>query len=173
VNWVALKAGLNGSKQANARSWLLFGMNVDTAPEPGDVVVFWRGSRDSWLGHVGFFLGFSKNGQRIYCLGGNQGNQVSVSAYPAENLLGFRRLSAAGRISIPDPILKQGDKGDNVKSLQDCLKAVGINCGTSDGDFGPTTETSVKQLQSMKTGLQVNGVYNRETRDFLFETMNA
>ena len=173
VNWVAKKAGLKGSGQANARSWLLVGINVDTAPEPGDVVVFWRGSRDSWLGHVGFFLGFSKDGRRIYCLGGNQGNQVSVSAFSIDNLLGFRRLGSQGRVSIPDPVLKKGDKGERVKALQNSLKAAGLSCGTSDGDFGDLTEKSVKMLQSMKTGLAIDGIYNESTKDFLFETLNA
>jgi hypothetical protein len=35
------------------------------------------------------------------------------------------------------------------------------------------TEDAVKLLQSMKTGLTINGVYNQETRDFLFEILNA
>jgi len=173
VNWVAKKAGLKANGKANARSWLLEGVNVDTAPEPGDVVIFWRGSPDSWKGHVGFFFGFSIDGERVYCLGGNQGNQVSLSAYSIENVLGFRRLAAAGMISIPEPVLKKNDVGDIVKLLQDALKAAGIDCGTSDGDFGTDTEDAVKLLQSMKTGLTVDGVYNQATRDFLFEVLNA
>lgn len=173
VNWVAKKVGLKCSGKANARSWMLEGINVDTAPEPGDVVVFWRGSRDSWQGHVGFFFGFSIDGERVYCLGGNQGNQVSVSAYPIENVLGFRRLAASGVTELPDPVLKKNDQGDNVKALQDALKAINIDCGTSDGDFDTMTEDAVKLLQSMKNGLTVNGVYNQETKEFLFETINA
>jgi uncharacterized protein (TIGR02594 family) len=173
VNWVAKKAGLRGSGKANARSWLLSGKNVDNAPEPGDIVVFWRGSPDSWLGHVGFFFGFSIDGERVYCLGGNQGNQVSVSAYSIENVLGFRRLVPSGIVSLPAPVLKKGDKGDKVKGLQDALKEAGFDCGTSDGDFGNRTENAVKLLQSMKTGLPVNGVYNKETKDLLFEVLNG
>ncbi len=173
VNWVAKKAGLKASGKANARSWLLEGLNVDTAPEPGDVVIFWRGSPDSWLGHVGFFLGFSIDGERVYCLGGNQGNQVSISAFSMDNVLGFRRLAASGMIALPDPVLKKNDKGNKVKALQDALKAAGIDCGTSDGDFGTLTENAVKLLQSMKTGLTVDGVYNEATKDFLFEVLNA
>lgn len=52
------------------------------------------------------------------------------------------------------------------------FKAVGINCGTSDGYFGPLTETAVKQLQSMKYGLAIDGVYGEETRSFLLEILN-
>ncbi len=94
MNWVALKAGLVRSRQASARSWLQVGQNKDTAPLPGDIAVFWRNSPASWQGHVGIFFGFSYDGTEIYCLGGNQGDQVSISAYPRETVLGFRRLTA-------------------------------------------------------------------------------
>ncbi|MGV8090979.1 MAG: TIGR02594 family protein [Mangrovibacterium sp.] len=173
VNWVAMKAGLVRSKQANARSWLLVGQNVDSSPLPGDVVVFWRNNPTSWEGHVGIFFGFSYDGAKVYCLGGNQGNQVSISAYPKDTVLGFRRLTATpGMIDIPNVTLRKGDKGKDVKSLQDALKAAGINCGTSDGDFGPLTENAVKQLQSMKYGLTIDGIYEENTRNFLFEVLN-
>ncbi|MGV8138554.1 MAG: TIGR02594 family protein [Mangrovibacterium sp.] len=173
INWVAMKAGLVRSKQANARSWLLVGQNADTSPLPGDIVIFWRGSPGSWEGHVAIFLGFSSEGTKVYCLGGNQGNQVSISAYPRDTVLGFRRLLAEpAMIDLPEVTLQRGDKGDAVKALQDALKAVGINCGTSDGDFGPLTETAVKQLQSMKYGLTIDGIYGEETRSFLLEILN-
>jgi len=173
VNWVAMKAGLVRSKQANARSWLLVGQNADTSPLPGDIVIFRRGSPASWEGHVGIFFGFSYEGTKVYCLGGNQGNQVSISAYPKDTVLGFRRLSAEPAMTdLPDATLRRGNKGDAVKALQDALKAVGINCGTSDGDFGPLTETAVKQLQSMKYGLTIDGIYEEHTRNFLFEILN-
>lgn len=172
MNWVAKKAGLKGSGQLNARSWLTVGRNVDNTPEPGDVVVFWRGSKNSWQGHVGMFFGFSKDGSRVYCLGGNQGNQVSVSGYSTDTVLGFRRLASSVMINPPDKVLKSGDKGDEVKALQNALKAAGIDCGTSDGDYGPKTENAVKQLQSMKTNLAIDGVYGPLTRDFLVEILN-
>ncbi len=38
-----------------ARQWLGFG--TDVAPQLGAVLVFWRGSRDGWTGHVGFYWG--------------------------------------------------------------------------------------------------------------------
>jgi len=168
-----MKAGLKQSEKANARSWLEVGLNVDNDPEPGDIVIFWRDSVDSWLGHVGIYFGFSKDGKRVYCLGGNQGNQVSVSAYPLERVLGFRRLAEAGLTTLPDPVLKQGDKGDVVKALQDALKAAGYNCGTSDGDYGGKTESAVKLLQEGKPGLAKDGIYNEETKDALFDMLNA
>jgi uncharacterized protein (TIGR02594 family) len=172
LNWVAKKAGLQCSHNLNARSWLNVGQPVDLCPEPGDIVIFWRESPDSWKGHVAIFFGFSADGKRIYCLGGNQGNQVSISAFPKDNVLGFRRLSIEKEMNIPDKILKIGNTGDDVKALQDAMKAAGINCGTSDGCFGPLTETAVKELQSRKTGLTVNGIFDEPTRNFLLETLN-
>lgn len=172
VNWVAKKAELRYSNKLNARSWLQIGLVVDNAPEPGDIVIFWRDEPESWKGHVGIFFGFSHDSTRVYCLGGNQGNQVSVSAYPKETVLGFRRLASSSIISLPDKILKKGDTGDEVKLLQNALKLACMDCGTSDGIFGPLTEKAVKNLQSMKTGLQIDGVYGTHTRNFLLETLN-
>jgi len=89
VNWVALKAKVERSGKLNARSWLTIGLEVQ-CPEMGDVVVLWRESPESWKGHVGIFIRKTENW--IYVLGGNQNNQVKISAYPANRLLAYRRL---------------------------------------------------------------------------------
>ncbi len=167
VNWIAFKAGLKRTNKANARSWLGIGTNVDQHPEPGDVVIFWRESRQSWKGHVGFFFGFSRDGSRIYCLGGNQGNQVSISAYPSNTVLGFRRLSNRRRLQLPDPPLKRGDVGESVKQLQHALKMAGYILGTTDGVFGPKTETAVLDLHSNSGFLAFDGQYGPNTKDYL------
>lgn len=171
VNWCAKKANLRGSNKANARSWLKVGTKVDQSPEPGDIVIFWRGSPDSWKGHVGFFFGFSKDQKRVYTLGGNQGNQVSISAYPVDTVLGFRRLSASSITFVPNKILKLGDTGNDVKALQDALKMADYDCGTSDGDFGNKTEKTVMTLQSNSGQLKIDGVFGGRTRDFLLESL--
>ena len=173
VSWCAFKADLIRSKKANARSWLLVGHNVDGSPEPGDIVIFWRGQRDSWQGHVGIFLGYSQNSSRVYCLGGNQGNQVSISAYPVDKVLGFRRLGSSSITDVPSKTLKKGDQGNAVKQLQDALKIAGFNCGTSDGDFGSKTEVAVKDLQATGGFLKVDGVFGGKTRDYLLEVLQG
>lgn len=172
VNWVAWKAGLQFSGKANARSWLNIGTKV-TNPEPGDVVVFWRESPQSWKGHVGFFLGVSTDKKRVYCLGGNQGNRVSVSAYRLNTVLSYQRLAPVQKLIIPEPILEIGNSGDAVVNLQNALKLLNIDVGTSDGSFGPKTETGVKELQTRKTNLAINGIYNEETRDLLESLFQA
>lgn len=90
ANWVALKSGFEYSGALNARSWLKIGEETKE-PETGDIVVFWRGSRESWKGHVGFFI--SKVGDKIYTLGGNQSNQVCITSYHKDRILGFRKLN--------------------------------------------------------------------------------
>ncbi len=172
VNWVAWKVGLQISGKANARSWLNVGTKV-TVPEPGDVVVYWRDSPQSWKGHVGFFIGFSFDKKRVYTLGGNQGNRVSVSAYRLENVLSYQRLATSKQVAAPEPILKRGDAGPAVVALQDSLKLLAINIGTSDGDFGKKTEDGIKELQTRKPNLAIDGIYNAATRDLLESLLQA
>ncbi|MCG6189941.1 C40 family peptidase [Maribellus maritimus] len=172
VNWVAWKAGLQYSGKANARSWLNIGEKV-TAPEPGDIVVFWRESPQSWKGHVGIFLGISADKKRVYCLGGNQGNRVSVSAYRLNTVLSYQRLAPVKGLDIPAPTLTKGSRGVAVVALQDALKLLKIDVGTSDGAFGSKTESGIKELQTRKPNLTIDGVYNAETRDLLESLFQA
>ncbi|HEY9008986.1 MAG TPA: TIGR02594 family protein [Ohtaekwangia sp.] len=172
LNWCAKKAGLRGTGKADARSWLLAGQRVDNNPEPGDIVVFWRENINSWKGHVGIFFGFSKDNTRVYCLGGNQGNQVSISAFPVANVLGFRRLATSTVMVLPDKALRPGSTGDDVKILQNALKLAGFDCGTSDGIFGTRTEAAVKALQSTRVNLPISGIFDVATRLYLLEVLN-
>lgn len=90
LNWVAWKAGYSRSNSLAARSWLLIGQEV-TAPEMGDIVIFWRGAPDGPYGHAGIFIG-ARNGV-IFVLGGNEGGMVQIEAFGPTRLLGYRRLS--------------------------------------------------------------------------------
>jgi len=90
VGAVLAQCGLPHTGKLNARSYLDWGYKVDEKrAEPGDVVVFWRGSPSSWQGHVGFFVRWQ--GDDIVVRGGNQGNAVTDDVYLSSRLLGFRR----------------------------------------------------------------------------------
>ena len=169
MNWCAQKADLHGSKEVSARSWLTTG-NLVITPEPGDVVVYWREDIGSWKGHVGLFMGFDQSGNCIYTLGGNQGNQVSITEYPSSQLLGFRRLQPLKKAEIPSPTLRRGNLGERVKQLQDALKLTGFRVGTTDGIFGIKTEEAVKVLQTTEQ-LTVDGVYGTQTANKLEELL--
>lgn len=89
ANWVCKNSGLPYTGKLTARSWLKVGEKV-SEPKLGDIVVFWRDKPESWKGHVAFFIRETRNW--IYVLGGNQNNQVKISAYPKKRLLQYRRL---------------------------------------------------------------------------------
>jgi uncharacterized protein (TIGR02594 family) len=92
INWIAWKLGVERSMKLDARSWLNCGSHANN-PMPGDVVVFWRENINSWKGHVGLFMGFTNSKSGIYTLGGNQNNEINITIYPFERLLGIRCLN--------------------------------------------------------------------------------
>lgn len=85
VNWVMKQAGLPRTKSAAARSWQKYGKEIQQ-PERGCIVVFERG--DPSHGHVSFFV--SRDGDAVRVLGGNQGNRVQISKYPASRVITYR-----------------------------------------------------------------------------------
>lgn len=72
-----------------ARAYLETG-TATTHPREGDIVVFWRGSRTSWQGHVAFYLSGQGTGS-IRVLGGNQTDAVTETIYQEDRVLGYRR----------------------------------------------------------------------------------
>jgi uncharacterized protein (TIGR02594 family) len=103
VNYVCWLLRLPRSKSLAARSWLAVGEvlhDVTEARVGFDVVIFSRGSGNQpgpgvlrAPGHVGFFGGYDQSGLgQVWCLGGNQGDSVSIAPYHLQRVLGFRRL---------------------------------------------------------------------------------
>ena len=85
------RAGLSHTGKLDARSYLDWGVEVPLSEaERGDVVVLWRGRPDGWKGHVAFLHEITESGD-LMLLGGNQGNQVNVTKYSKDRLLGVRR----------------------------------------------------------------------------------
>jgi len=87
VNWCMEQSGITGTDSAAARSWERWGKKL-AEPKVGAVVVFWRETKASGLGHVGFYV--KETATQISVLGGNQGNRVSIEPYPKARLLGYR-----------------------------------------------------------------------------------
>ena len=69
-----------------ARAWEAFGVPV--VPQLGAVLVFWRQSPSSGLGHVGFY--FAEDEASFHVLGGNQSNRVNVARLRKDRLLTAR-----------------------------------------------------------------------------------
>lgn len=97
VCFVLENSGMGSTNSMQARSFLRWGISSKAKPLPGDLVVFWRGSKNGWQGHVGFYLGETES--FIYCLGGNQSDSVNVARYSKSKLLDIRRSSKARELS--------------------------------------------------------------------------
>lgn len=67
-----------------AKEWLNWGVPI-SRPVVGSVVIFSR----TGGGHVGFVVGVDKSGN-ILVLGGNQGDEVNIRAFPPSRVTGYR-----------------------------------------------------------------------------------
>lgn len=88
VGGVLEAVGILSTRSAAARSYLKWGIGLEAAV-PGCLAVFWRGSVDGGSGHVAFVVGQDVRG-RLLCLGGNQGDAVSIAPFERNRVLGFR-----------------------------------------------------------------------------------
>jgi uncharacterized protein (TIGR02594 family) len=80
------RSGFAGTGSLLARSYLKWGDTLD-APRLGAVTVLARGD-DPNAGHVGFFIG--ETADKLFLLGGNQNDAVTVAPFDKTRLLGFR-----------------------------------------------------------------------------------
>lgn len=92
LNYFCKRLGYERSGKLDARSWLKIGKIVKE-PEIGDVVVLWRDNINSWQGHVGLYISEDKKEGRIYILGGNQDNAITIRPYHKSRVLGYRKIN--------------------------------------------------------------------------------
>ena len=125
------RAGIRSTRKLTARSYLHWGVPVETADaQQGDIGVIPRGS-SGWQGHV-FFIDRIE-GPWVWGLGGNQDDAVNVKRYPVSKLLGVRR---AGNVA-PAVTL-------SVEAVQRRLKDLGYHeVGQIDGTIGPRTRAAI------------------------------
>jgi len=67
----------------------------------------------------------------------------------------------------PEPVLRAGMTGQNVKDLQSRLYALGYYAGEVDGQFGAGTKEAVIAFQR-RNGLGADGIVGEETKAVLF-----
>ena len=105
TNWIAWHLRLPRSKSLAARSWLSVGRPITLieADAENDVVIFKRGGGSQpgpevlkAPGHVGFFARYEPATQgavgRVWVIGGNQSDAVTVAPFPEDRVLGVRSL---------------------------------------------------------------------------------
>lgn len=89
LSYYAKKCGYEYHTKLDARGWLKMPIKV-LKPTIGDIVILWRNNPTGWEGHIGLFISWTID--RVYILGGNQNNQINISAYNRDRILGFRKL---------------------------------------------------------------------------------
>ena len=114
IAWCLEKVGMGSTNSLMARSYEKWGISSKNSPLPGDIVTFWRKSKTSGFGHVGFFIGFERP-NKVLVLGGNQNDQVNVTAYSTGRLVDIRRSSKAGTYT-PDEIREILVLAENIKA---------------------------------------------------------
>jgi len=100
------RAGHRSTRSLMARSYLRWGDHIESS-RVGAIAVLSRGS-DPSLGHVGFVVGEAEG--KLYLLGGNQGQRVSVDAFDRSRLLGLRWPSAGEQAAVGSEKLGQAPK---------------------------------------------------------------
>ena len=92
------KAGHTPTGSLMARSYEKWGLKLND-PFFGAVGVKSRAGGAAWQGHVGFVVGATKD--RIFLLGGNQGDAVSVASFPRRDFTAYRWPESVPLKGIP------------------------------------------------------------------------
>lgn len=157
----------------------------DRTPKVGDQVFFQTGGQ---IGHTGIVVEVTDS--TIVTVEGNSSDQVKKNTYVRSNsyIAGYghplygetdpapvaappaEETPAVVGCEVNLPELKNGAVSSAVKNAQLLLIAKGYYCGgrivsgreTADGEFGPTTERSVKSFQT-KQSLTADGIIGSDT----------
>lgn len=71
---------------------------------------------------------------------------------------------AEPKVALPDKVLKPGDRGADVKAVQQALNKLNFKCGVADGIYGPKTQDAVLRFQKAYGIKPYDGIYGPKTR---------
>lgn len=133
------------------------------SPKAGDIIIFGdRNSADSGK-HIGIITSVSAT--TVYTIEGNtsktgfnaNGGMVAAKSYlrTNSNIAGYCSIDYEPELKektcmIELNQIKKGSTGEQVKTAQRLLKALGYDCGTIDGIFGNKVLKAVKAFQKAK-----------------------
>lgn len=159
-----------------------------TTPKVGDQIFFGTSGSETHTGIV-----YKVDDTTVYTIEGNTSNASGVVANGGgvakkSYSLTYSKIVGYGRpmydaepepkpttkeettVNIEMTVLKKGSKGEQVKTLQRLLMALGYDLGKygADGDFGAATENAVDAFQK-KYKLGTDGIVGKKTWDKLLK----
>ncbi|MBR4710969.1 MAG: peptidoglycan-binding protein [Clostridia bacterium] len=126
---------------------------------------------------------FRAKGKRKEHTGMHLGGGVVIDCSTGVSSVGMRGwthygvpvgLYSEGEIPVETvkPVLRKGDRGDNVRELQERLNELGYDCGTADGVFGTRTFNALVCFQT-DAGIDPDGACGPVTRRALAAALPA
>lgn len=165
TRFAAEAAGLSlpsgATSQWNKGDWVASGL---ISSLPREFVCFVYRKRDGKMVHTGIYL---PDGTVIEARGHKDGViRGEASDYPWTHwaILDGMAHPEDATLLQDQPVLRKGDRGDEVKLLQEALISAGYPCGDAkaDGVFGKDTRTAVMELQR-DAGIERDGVVGEQT----------
>ena len=89
VGAMLFRDGVEGTRKPNAKSYATWGDEWRGVGLGAVVVLHRKPPAPKWQGHVAFLAGLA--GEYVYCLGGNQGDSVSIAAFPRSRVMTIRQ----------------------------------------------------------------------------------
>ena len=137
--------------------------SIDSLPKHKPCMVFFPKKGTNIMGHIGWHMGdgyvIEMKSSKANCVRGKLDSRWKYWGIPA-----FVEYTESEVCEVELSILKKGDKGNEVKTVQRLLKAMGYSVGLSgaDGDFGKNTEKAVIKFQT-KMKLTADGIVGKDT----------
>ena len=142
---------------------------ISKLPKYKPCMVFFTKKGTNIMGHIGWYMG---NGEVIEMRSSKANCTKSKldSRWKYWGIPEFVEYTKSEVCEVELDILRKGDKGNQVKTLQRLLKAFGFSVGLSgaDGDFGKNTYNALVKFQK-KYGLTADGICGQKTWEKLLK----
>lgn len=146
MGWLACQVGQGlPPEPLRARSWATWGDPLDKF-EPGCVVVTTRG-KDPAAGHV--TLGVEAKGDTLLCLGGNQGDEVSIVGISKASVIAYRRFPGVS----PTTPLNVAVKSQTVRNAAVAAGTVAASTADQATDVAKSTVDSIRGIFGADTSI--------------------
>lgn len=153
---ITLSGGGCSTMWRNSANWEAKG-TIDTLPEQL-CCVFWQNQQDKTImSHIGWYIG---GGWMIHCSGTVKKERLSSKCTHWAIPRGLK-----GGTPMPTQrTIRQGDRGDDVKRMQQLLADLGYDIGSTgaDGIYGKNTKAAVQAFQRAN-GLTADGICGPRT----------